>query len=29
MENLLREVFPIESAYDGNLRLEYMNYQLC
>src|SRR5665213_2936636 len=27
LENLLREVFPIES-YDGNLRLEYMNYQL-
>src|SRR5271168_140600 len=27
LEALLREVFPIES-YDGNLRLEYMNYQL-
>src|SRR6201746_435972 len=27
LENLLREVFPIES-YDGNLRLEYINYEL-
>src|SRR5665213_600428 len=27
LESLLREVFPSES-YDGNLRLEYMNYQL-
>src|SRR5437764_285482 len=27
LESLLREVFPIES-YDGNLRLEYMNYDL-
>src|SRR3954470_4377834 len=27
LENLLREVFPIES-YDGNLRLEYISYDL-
>ncbi|MGH7214527.1 MAG: DNA-directed RNA polymerase subunit beta, partial [Tepidisphaeraceae bacterium] len=27
LEALLREVFPIES-YDGNLRLEYINYDL-
>src|SRR4029077_11583198 len=27
LESLLREVFPIES-YDGNLRLEYMSYDL-
>jgi DNA-directed RNA polymerase subunit beta len=27
LEALLREVFPIES-YDGNLRLEYMSYEL-
>ena len=26
-EALLREVFPIES-YDGNLRLEYISYEL-
>ncbi|HYE18091.1 MAG TPA: DNA-directed RNA polymerase subunit beta, partial [Tepidisphaeraceae bacterium] len=27
LESLLREVFPIES-YDGNLRLEYVSYEL-
>src|SRR5215204_4084608 len=27
LENLLREVFPIES-YDGNLKLEYISYDL-
>src|SRR5258708_32265107 len=27
LETLLREVFPIES-YDGNLRLEYISYEL-
>ena len=27
LEALLREVFPIES-YDGNLRLEYISYDL-
>ena len=27
LEALLREVFPIES-YDGNLRLEYISYEL-
>ena len=27
LESLLREVFPIES-YDGNLRLEYISYDL-
>ena len=27
LEGLLREVFPIES-YDGNLRLEYISYDL-
>jgi DNA-directed RNA polymerase subunit beta len=27
LESLLREVFPIES-YDGNLRLEYISYEL-
>ena len=27
LETLLREVFPIES-YDGNLRLEYVSYDL-
>jgi len=27
LENLLREVYPIES-YDGNLRLEYISYDL-
>src|ERR1700709_724388 len=27
LENLLREVFPIES-YDGNLRLEYISFDL-
>src|SRR5438874_992399 len=27
LENLLREVFPIES-YDGNLKLEYISYSL-
>src|SRR5215208_3891709 len=27
LEALLREVFPIES-YDGNLRLEYVSYEL-
>jgi len=27
LENLLREVFPIES-YDGNLKLEYVSYSL-
>src|ERR1041385_4110672 len=27
LEGLLREVFPIES-YDGNLRLEYVSYDL-
>jgi DNA-directed RNA polymerase subunit beta len=27
LEGLLREVFPIES-YDGDMRLEYMSYEL-
>ena len=27
LESILREVFPIES-YDGNLRLEYISYDL-
>ncbi len=27
LESLLREVFPIES-YDGNMKLEYLNYKL-